>query len=72
MEEIKKLQPPSCGLSLEQDPLESAIYNAASAASSAEGLTLLILQKHLKELCSLQLARLSGSEVDPHLYDEQK
>lgn len=64
LEEIKKLQPPPvCGLSLEQDPLESAIYNAASAASGAEGMTLLILQSHLKELCKLQLAKLGGFPV---------
>lgn len=67
MEEIKNLQPPpSCAMSLEQDPLESAIYNAASAASGAEGLTLLILQSHLKELCKLQLARLGSFPVKLH------
>lgn len=64
--------PPACSMSYQQDPLESAIYNAASAAQDAEGLTLLILQKHLKKLCTLQLSTLSGGEVDAGLYDEPK
>lgn len=54
------------------DPLESAISNAASSASGADGITLLILQRHLKELCTLQLARLSGAEVAADTYDEPK
>lgn len=39
--------------------IESAISATATAAGSAEGLTLLILQEHLKKLCKLQRAVLS-------------
>lgn len=41
------------------DPLESAITNAAQAAHEAEGMTLTILQDHLKMLCDLQLEKLA-------------
>lgn len=41
---------------------ESAISGTAESAKSAEGMTLLILQDHLKSLCAAQLAFLS-SEV---------
>lgn len=54
------------------DPVESAITNAAQAAKESHGMSLLILQKHLKELCKLQLARLSGAEVAADTYDEPK
>lgn len=43
------------------DPLESAISNAASSASGADGMTLLILQDHLKKLCKLQRDNFSSS-----------
>lgn len=59
-------------LSHQLDPLESAISNAASSASGADGMTLLILQKHLNELCALQLARLSGAGVAADTHDEPK
>ncbi len=36
-----------------------AISNAAEAAKDADGVTRLILQKHLKELCELQLGHLA-------------
>jgi hypothetical protein len=41
------------------DPLESAITNTAQAIVDAEGMTLMILQSHLKKLCDLQLTQLS-------------
>lgn len=40
------------------DPLESAITNAAQSAAEAEGLTLTILQGHLKQLCEIQRKQL--------------
>lgn len=42
------------------DPLESAITNTTQAIVDAEGLTLMILQSHLKKLCDLQLTQLSS------------
>lgn len=54
------------------DPIESAITNTAQAAKDADGLAVLILQKHLKELCILQLAKLSGAEVAKDTHDEPK
>lgn len=42
------------------DPLSDAIRNTVDAAFSAEGPTLLILNKHLSRLCDLQYARLTG------------
>lgn len=39
--------------------IESAISATAVAAGGAEGLTLLILQEHLKKLCKLQRSVLS-------------
>ena len=41
------------------DPIESAITNAAQAANEVEGLTAVILQEHLKQLCEMQRRRLS-------------
>ena len=42
------------------DPVESAITNAAQAAREADGLALMILQRHLKQLCELQMKQLSS------------
>jgi hypothetical protein len=42
------------------DPVESAITNAAQAAKEADGMSLMILQRHLKQLCELQLKQLSS------------
>lgn len=42
------------------DRIESAISNAAYAAKDAEGVTLLILQDHLKQLCKQQRKLLKG------------
>lgn len=42
------------------DPLESAINNTVSAATDAEGLTLILLQDHLKQLCEIQRTKLSA------------
>lgn len=42
------------------DPVESAITNAAQAAKEADGVSLMILQRHLKQLCELQLKQLSS------------
>lgn len=39
---------------------ESAICAAAEAAKSADGLTLLMLQKHLQDLCAAHLAYLKA------------
>jgi hypothetical protein len=39
--------------------IESAISNTAEAAKGADGITLLILQEHLKKLCDLQIVQLS-------------
>jgi hypothetical protein len=47
---------PACSV---LDPLESAINNTASAATDAAGLTLTILQSHLKKLCDMQIKQLS-------------
>lgn len=44
------------------DRIESAISNAAYAAKDAEGVTLLILQDHLKRLCKQQRKLLKGKE----------
>ncbi|WP_289328829.1 hypothetical protein [Pseudomonas sp. 'CRE Jenny 4'] len=54
------------------DPIESAITSTAQAAKDADGLAVFILQKHLKELCILQLAKLSGAEVAADIYEEPK
>lgn len=40
------------------DPLESAITATAQTAAEAEGLTLSILQDHLKKLCDAQIKKL--------------
>lgn len=42
--------------------INNAINNTAYAAQSADKLTLLILQSHLKKLCELQLSQLKGGE----------
>jgi len=42
--------------------LESAISTIVEASRRAEGLTLLILQAHLRNLCRLQLQYLSPAE----------
>jgi hypothetical protein len=42
------------------DPIESAITNTAYAATDSAGVTLLILQDHLKQLCETQRAKLSA------------
>lgn len=47
----------SCDSSYE---LESAISTTAEAAKGQEGVTAEILNDHLKSLCSLQYARLTG------------
>lgn len=39
---------------------ESAIRSVAEAAKDADGLTLLMLQKHLKDVCDAHLAYLRG------------
>lgn len=53
------------------DPITDAISATADSAVGAEGLTLLILQKHLKDLCTLQLSNLSKVQVtlSPHFED---
>jgi len=40
--------------------LESAISSTAEVAKGQSGLTEVILQDHLKSLCALQYARLTG------------
>lgn len=71
VEPIARLSLPDFS-SYQIDPIESAITSTAQAAKDADGLAILILQKHLKELCILQLAKLSGTEVAPDTYDEPK
>lgn len=39
---------------------ESAIRSVAEAAKDADGLTLLMLQKHLRDVCDAHLAYLRG------------
>lgn len=46
------------GVSMSNYGLESAISSTAEAAKDAEGLTLLILQDHLKKLCKMQRKQL--------------
>ena len=41
--------------------IESAITNIVCAAKEADGVTLVILQSHLKNLCNLQLKTLIES-----------
>lgn len=46
------------------DPLESAITTAAQTANEVQGLTALILQSHLKDLCAIQKKKLSAEDVE--------
>lgn len=41
---------------------ESAIQSVSEAAKDADGLTLLMLQKHLQDLCAAHLAYLKGGQ----------
>ena len=50
------IQPEPRPFQFVSDPVSDAISNAASCAQDAEGLTLLILQEHLKKLCEMQRA----------------
>ena len=59
--ELKEGRPEAClgpaqPFQFVSDPISDAISNAASCAQGAEGLTLLILQEHLKKLCEMQRA----------------
>lgn len=54
--QVEALQGYATGYAI--DPLESAITNSAQAAAEAQGLTLTILQGHLKQLCETQRKKL--------------
>ena len=49
--------------------IESAITNTVCAAKEADGVTLVILQSHLKNLCNLQLKALIESVYQDRLDD---
>lgn len=44
----------------ESSEINFAISSAADACRDTDGVTLLILNRHLKALCELQLSKLSG------------
>lgn len=50
------------GVAISGYEIESAISTTAEAAKGADGVTLLILQNHLKKLCGLQLKQLSPNQ----------
>lgn len=50
--------------------IESAITATACAAKEADGITLVILQNHLKNLCALQLKVLFNIATKDEVIDE--
>lgn len=50
--------------------LESAINATAAAASDSDGLTQMILQEHLKDLCGIQLSHIHDLVKGEHVRDE--
>lgn len=55
---------PCVGESLAFCGLDTAIANTAIATRGAEGLTLLILQSHLKKLCKMQREQFTPSAIE--------